>query len=146
MPEPTRRYWSAVSAALIAATCVKNHLPRTALWPAACGLVLPLCTGSTSVAVLQPYLALAHLAGYPNISPSSANVYTLQLLISTAGGPTSVSATLACCTRCINAKSSQKNAKIQFSKNLSVADRLFILQKNVGMNCKSISYLALSLY
>ena len=25
-------------------------------------------------------------AGYPNISPSSVNVYTLQLLISTAGG------------------------------------------------------------
>ena len=75
---------------------------------------------STSVAVLQPYLALAHLAGYPNISPSSANVYTLQLLISTAGGPTSVSATLAGYTRCIKAKSSQKNAKvIQFSRFLS---------------------------
>ena len=50
-----------------------------------------LATGLLSGGLVS--IALAHMAGYPNISPSFANVYTLQLLISTAGGPTSVSAT-----------------------------------------------------
>ena len=94
----------------------QNHWRLTAIQPAAAGWL---------------YLArLRSASGYPNISPSSANVYTLQLLISTAGGPTSVSATLLAVQGALKPSQARKMPKL-FNFQISFLS-LCTLQKDVG--------------